>query len=186
MRAISETRKRISYILKLTVIVNAVAGTLISAFAGRSAFMGGKTVFMYFTIQSNILIAAICAWGLFLLSRDRAVSVTWYTMKLVGTVSITLTGVVFAFLLAPVLGAEAWNLQNTLTHAVVPIVSVADYFVVVSSVLFPELGKSRRSIWIYRGASVYGHRLVDTSVTCLPDCGRILLYVPGRQDRKTM
>ncbi|MBQ9332779.1 MAG: Pr6Pr family membrane protein [Lachnospiraceae bacterium] len=139
MKAISETRKRISYILKLTVIVCAVAGTLISAFAGRSTFMGGKTVFMYFTIQSNILIAAICAWGLFLLARDRAVSVTWYTMKLVGTVSITLTGVVFAFLLAPVLGAEAWNLQNTLTHAVVPIVSVADYFVVVSGKKIPAV-----------------------------------------------
>ncbi len=139
MRALSDTRKRISYILKLIVVVSAVAGTLISAFAGRSAFMGGKTVFMYFTIQSNILIAAICAWGLFLLSRDRAVSVTWYTMKLVGTVSITLTGVVFAFLLAPVLGAEAWNLQNTLTHAVVPIVSVADYFVVVSGKKIPSV-----------------------------------------------
>ena len=71
MKAISDTRKKISYILKLIVIISAVTGTLISAFAGRSAFMGGRTVLMYFTIQSNILIALICAWGFYLLVQDK-------------------------------------------------------------------------------------------------------------------
>ncbi len=47
-----------------------------------------------------------------------------------GTVSITLTGVVFGFVLAPTLGAAAWNIQNTLTHLVVPVVAVIDFFVV--------------------------------------------------------
>ena len=47
-------------------------------------------------------------------------------VKFVGTVSITLTGVVFGFVLAPTLGANAWNIQNTLTHLVVPLRSLDD------------------------------------------------------------
>ena len=46
-----------------------------------------------------------------------------------GAVSITLTGVVFAFVLAPTLGSHAWNVQNVLTHVVVPVAAVADFFV---------------------------------------------------------
>ena len=137
MKSISQTGKRISIILKLIVIISAVTGTMISAFAGRSTFMGGKTVLMYFTIQSNILIALICAWGVYLIARDRDIRENWYTVKLVGTVSITLTGVVFVVLLAPVLGPEAWNLQNTLTHVIVPVAAVADYFVTASGAGLP-------------------------------------------------
>ncbi len=132
MNQISKTRKRVSLLLKLIVILSAAAGTFMSAWAGRNSFMGGSRVLMYFTIQSNILMALISAAGAFLLIRDRKVSLTWYIVKLVGTVSITLTGVVFAVLLAPVLGSFAWNTQNTLTHVVVPLASVADFFVSAS------------------------------------------------------
>ena len=126
------TRKTISYILKLAVIVSALIGIALSAFAGRNSFMGGSRVFMYFTIQSNIVIAIVCAAGGILLMRDKAVSSVWYVVKLAGTVAITLTGVVFAVLLVPILGDNAWNMQNTLTHAVVPAAAVADFFVTAS------------------------------------------------------
>ena len=129
MKTISQTRKMISYILKLTVIISVVTGTVLSYFAGRSSFMGGSTVFMYFTIQSNIVIAVICAVGGFLLIRNKKISKAWYIVKLAGTVSITLTGVVFVVLLVPLLGDDAWNVQNTLTHAVVPAAAVVDFFV---------------------------------------------------------
>ena len=132
MKMISQTRKTISYILKLTVIISAVTGIVISAYAGRNSFMGGSRVFMYFTIQSNILIAAICAAGGFLLARNKVIRDAWYIVKLAGTVSITLTGVVFVVLLVPILGDKAWNVQNTLTHAVVPIAAVADFFAAAS------------------------------------------------------
>ena len=131
MYAVSRTRKRISYGLKLIVMISAVAGILMSAYAGRNSFMGGSRVFMYFTIQSNILIALICAAGCYLLKQNKVIR-PWYTVKLVGTVSITLTGVVFAVLLAPLLGDAAWNAQNTLTHLVVPVAAAADYFVAAS------------------------------------------------------
>lgn len=37
----------------------AFIGTLLSAGGGRNAFMGGKVVFMYFTIQSNLAIVKV-------------------------------------------------------------------------------------------------------------------------------
>ncbi len=132
MKAISRTRKTVSCILKLIVILAAVSGTLLSAYAGRNSFMGGSRVFMYFTIQSNIAIAVICAVGGILLLRGRPAGKAWAVVKLAGTVSITLTGVVFVVMLAPVLGNRAWNVQNTLTHVVVPAAAVADFFVAVS------------------------------------------------------
>lgn len=120
----------ISSLLKIVVIISAVVGTVLSAYAGRLAFMGGSRVFMYFTIQSNIAIAIICAIGLYKIVKRRPAGNIWYIIKFVGTVSITLTGVVFGFVLAPTLGAAAWNIQNTLTHLVVPVVAVIDFFVV--------------------------------------------------------
>ena len=144
MNKISKSRKRISCVLKIIVIVSAAAGTLMSAGAGRGTFMGGSRVFMYFTIQSNIAIAMICAAGLCLLLRNRPASRAWYVVKLAGTVSITLTGAVFAVMLAPLLGSAAWNVQNTLTHVVVPLAAVADFFVNV-----PGAGIPRKSvIWV--------------------------------------
>ena len=134
MHTISKIRKTVSYALKLTVILCAIAGTLISARAGRNSFMGGSRVFMFFTIQSNLAVAAVCAAEAFLLARGKPIPGAWYVVKLAGTVSITLTGVVFAALLVPVLGRGAWNLQNTLTHAVVPAAAAADFFVVASGV----------------------------------------------------
>ena len=130
MNNLSERQKRLSIVLKLVVIVSALIGTFLSAYAGRLSFMGGSRVFMYFTIQSNIAIAIICGIGLYLLRKGNPVNRAWYVVKFVGTVSITLTGVVFGFVLAPTLGANAWNIQNTLTHLVVPVVSVVDFFVI--------------------------------------------------------
>ena len=130
MNNISNKRKGISLVLKVVVILAAFIGTLLSAGGGRNAFMGGKVVFMYFTIQSNLAIAFICAIGVFLLLEKREASYVWHVIKFVGTVSITLTGVVFGFVLAPTLGANAWNIQNTLTHLVVPVLAVIDFFII--------------------------------------------------------
>ena len=139
MSSISNKRKIISCILKLIVVIGAVVGVIMSGTAGRAFFMGGSRVFMYFTIQSNILIAMICGAGLLFLLQGRTTGTAWYTLKLVGTVSITLTGVVFAVLLAPLLGKAAWNVQNTLTHAVVPAAAVADFFVSAGGVRLRKL-----------------------------------------------
>lgn len=130
MSKITPVQKFISIILKITVILSAVIGTFLSYYAGRNSFMGGSTVFMFFTIQSNIAVALISAAGLCFLIKGREIGRLWYTVKFVGAVSITLTGVVFCLVLAPTLGVHAWNIQNTLTHVVVPVAAVADFFVV--------------------------------------------------------
>ena len=126
---LSAKSKTASYILKCIVIASAAAGVWLSAAGGRYSFMGGRRVFMYFTIQSNILIALICAAGGIMMLRSGGIRDWWYVIKFVGTVSITLTGAVFCFILAPVLGPLAWNFQNVLTHVVVPAAAVADFFV---------------------------------------------------------
>ena len=125
---LSETNRIVSLILKCVVVLAAVLGTVMSALAGSRSFMGGRVVFMYFTIQSNVAIAAVCAVGAVLLLRRRSVGRAWYAVKYVGTVAITLTGVVFCLVLAPTMGRAAWNVQNILTHVVVPAAAVADFF----------------------------------------------------------
>ena len=103
----SDKTKLISVLLKLSVILSAAVGIYRSATAGRGTFMGGSRVFMFFTIKSNIDVALICAVGLWLLFRHTPPKTVWYVIQFVGAVSITLTGVVFAFVLAPTLGSHA-------------------------------------------------------------------------------
>lgn len=126
---LSDLRKIVSCILKGIVVVSAVVGVIMSAMASASAFMGGSRVFMYFTIQSNIAIALICLIGGLLLAAGRKPGNGWFVVKFMGTVSITLTGAVFCFVLAPTLGRYAWNAQNILTHVVVPVAAIVDFFV---------------------------------------------------------
>ena len=126
---ISKKDRIISLILKAVVFAAAVAGTVLSAASGRHVFMGGGTVFMYFTIQSNLFAAAVSAAGAVLLLRKKPVPGAWYVVRLVMAVAITLTGAVFCFVLAPTMWKAAWSLPNILTHVIVPAASVADFFV---------------------------------------------------------
>ena len=129
MKAYTVRQKQISYVLKSIVFVAAVLGTFLSAYAGRHSFMGGRTVFMYFTIQSNIAVAIISLIGAWYLKQNISRN-EWFVIQFVGAVSITLTGMVFCFVLAPTLGPYAWNVQNVLTHVLVPLAAVVDFFVV--------------------------------------------------------
>jgi hypothetical protein len=134
MNSFTEKQKKTSSILKCIVIVSALLGTFLSAYAGRDSFMGGSRVFMYFTIQSNIAMAIISGIGYWFMRKDGPVPTAWKIVKFVGTVSITLTGVVFCVVLAPTLGVYAWNVQNILTHVVVPVAAIWDFFVVSRTV----------------------------------------------------
>ena len=116
-------------IFKIAVILSAAFGVFFSAFASKDTFMGGGRVFMFFTIQSNIAVALISLIGLILMFKKHRFGNVWYVIKFVATVSITLTGAVFTFILAPTLGKNAWNVQNVLTHVVVPVTAIADFFV---------------------------------------------------------
>ena len=121
--------KIVSVLLKLTVIVAAAVGILLSAQLAKDTFMGGSRVFMYFTVQSNIAVALLSLIGIFFLLGKPRLSGVWPVLVFVGTVSITLTGAVFTFVLAPTLGRFAWSLPNILTHVVVPAAAIIDFFV---------------------------------------------------------
>lgn len=125
----SAKRKALSLILKCVVVISAAVGTYLSAVDGINIYMSSKKAFMFFTIQSNIAIAIVCAIGAVLLLRNKPIANGWFVFKFVFTISITLTGAVFTFMLAPILGEKAWSLRNVLTHVVVPLASVADFFV---------------------------------------------------------
>ena len=105
-------RKWISIVLETVVAVCAVAGVALSQ------------SFLYFTIQSNLWIAATLAafavWQIVKMFKPSAKDIpeAMWRLKFVFTVSITLTGVVFCAVLAPVL-----------THVVVPVCAIADLFV---------------------------------------------------------
>lgn len=122
-------RKYISLLLKIVVIFFATSGILIAVNADKTAYMGGINMFMYFTIQSNILIALICLIGVYFLFSKNKIPIWWQVVKYVGTVAITLTGFVFCFILAPSMGKIAWNIVNLFTHVIVPISAILDFFV---------------------------------------------------------
>lgn len=130
--------------MKIIVIASTVSGTFLSWYAGRDSFMGGRTVFMFFTIQSNIALAVICLIRLVKMLKGKPFSDLWFIIKFVGTVSITLTGAVFYFVLAPTLGNGAWNIQNILTHVVVPVAGVLDFFVTGTESNI----KKRNDLWV--------------------------------------
>ena len=124
---ISGKAKITSLILKIIVILSAITGTVLSAHS-VSGFMSGRTVFMYFTIQSNIALALVSLIGGILIVRNKAPGNAWFVIRLVAAVSITLTGVVFCLILAPTLKRNAWSVANILTHVVVPLAAVIDYY----------------------------------------------------------
>lgn len=144
MNSLSPMKKILSCIMKIIVIASTVSGTFLSWYAGRDSFMGGRTVFMFFTIQSNIALAVICLIRLVKMLKGKPFSDLWFIIKFVGTVSITLTGAVFCFVLAPTLGNGAWNIQNILTHVVVPVAGVLDFFVTGTESNI----KKRNDLWV--------------------------------------
>ncbi len=125
-----KNQKNISMVLKVIIAFCAIAGTALSIISAKGSFMSGFRTFMYFTTQSNIAMAIISLMGLRFMLQNRVITERWWTIRFVGAVAITLTGVVFCFVLAPNLGPESWNVHNVMTHVIVPVASVADFFII--------------------------------------------------------
>ena len=122
-------RKIASLILKSVVVVFAVVGVIISVVENYRHLL-------FFTIQSNIWICIACLVGLVLMLTKAQVKSWMYSLKLIFTVSITLTGVVYCTMLAPTLGAYAYTFSNTVLHMVVPVAAIADFFVFDNAVQY--------------------------------------------------
>lgn len=117
----------LSMLLKLGIIVCVSWGVAL-CMHNPTAFMPHRTIWMYFTIQSNLWIAAMALIGL-IISAGRLRPGRWYSvLQLVFTISITLTGLIYALVLAPAHDDNAYGLCSILTHILVPIMANIDFF----------------------------------------------------------
>lgn len=117
--------------LKLGVIVSCFLGIFLQITAKGGSFMSSAPIFLYFTIQSNIWIAVICAVFLIadLARKGRGPVAGWlYVLKFMFTVSVLLTFVVFAVLLAPLMPRSyLLSPSNIFLHDITPILALLDF-----------------------------------------------------------
>jgi hypothetical protein len=120
----------ISAISKLLLVVGVIIGVWASLL--QEGFFNPKH-FLYYTIQSNIEIAIICLVSLLFIFSKKEIPSIVYTLKFIFIVAITLTGLVFNFILYPQALAYNFDLEpfaiyNFFTHIFVPILSLVDFF----------------------------------------------------------
>ena len=119
-------------ILSALVIVG-ILGIIFTA--QSSAFMGGGSVFFFFTVQSNIFIIAISLIFLVneivvLVTNKGFINQTLRHIKYVATVAITVTFLVFFTMLAPLMGVDyLLSFNNFSLHAIVPILAIIDFII---------------------------------------------------------
>ena len=117
--------------IKATLVIVGILGIIFTA--QSSAFMGGASVFFFFTVQSNIFIIAMALLFLIneimlLVNKKSFVNQTLLHIKYVATVAITITFLVFFTMLAPLMGMDyLLSFNNFSLHAIVPILAIVDF-----------------------------------------------------------
>lgn len=136
-------KKIITIILKILIVVGAIIGIILNTLTPYGQFLGAKTTFLFFTIQSNIWIALTMLLLLInhileLKIKKEFLKKWMYVLKLVFTVSITLTCMVYCFILVPSAPEDfnCWDIGSVLLHAVVPVLAIIDYFVDIKELQF--------------------------------------------------
>lgn len=130
----SKTKFALSVALKAAVVAFAGVGLGLSVF-GQDGFMTADP-FLYFTNLSNLWIAVVALAFLALeivgRIRHRNLIRNWMLIvKYVFTVSVALTFLVFACLLAPTLGADYLNSPSNLClHFFAPLFAIVDFVLV--------------------------------------------------------
>lgn len=143
----------ISICLKIVIVILAFLGIAFNIFT-KGEYMIGRLSFLFFTIQSNFLIAIV---ALFLIVFDilklkgvKKDLPRWLSyLKFAATSAISLTFIVFWTLLAWVMKPSyLYSVSNLTLHTFVPIIAVIDYilftidykttkFGLASSLIFP-------------------------------------------------
>ncbi len=124
-------------IIRIAIVSSlAIVGILGIIFTAQSsAFMGGGSVFFFFTVQSNIFIIAMALIFLIneivlLISKKSFINQTLLFIKYVATVAITVTFLVFFTMLAPLMGVDyLLSFNNFSLHAIVPILAIIDFII---------------------------------------------------------
>lgn len=130
-------RKKLSFILKALIALISFAGVIIACiFAERDGYSHWTKRLLYFTQLSNIWIGATAllfvAFGALKMRTGEDKTPKWlHSLRFAFTVSITVTGIIFCGFLAPFASDDypAWTFASVLTHVIVPLLSIADFFV---------------------------------------------------------
>lgn len=130
------SRKNLSFALKICIVFAGIIGVFISLFTTRlDGYSHWPVRFLYFTTQSNLWIGftvlAILLLPYFPDKNKEKWEKRLYILKYIFTVSITVTGLVFCFLLAPFADESyrPWSFTSILTHVIAPLTSIVDFFV---------------------------------------------------------
>ena len=114
---------------------NAVA-TLFGFNQEGSAGLVGRTLdyFSYFTMWSNIVVGIVATLLFLNPARDSAI---FRVLRMDSLIMITVTGLIFAIVLAPDVQLEGWQyVSNTLEHYITPILTVLVFLLIGPRSLF--------------------------------------------------
>lgn len=127
-KEVKQIKKILSVTLNLLIFAFSVVGILLACIlARRDGYSHWYKRLYYFTQLSNIWIGVTSLVFAIMTVRNKPLK-TVGLFKYVFTVSITVTGIIFCVLLAPFADFNIWTFSSVLTHIVVPVLSVFDYF----------------------------------------------------------
>ena len=129
--------------IRIALAVVGIVGIILTV--ASSSFMGDTVAFRFFTVQSNItiiIIELIYAFDalLQLFGKKSISNHVLLMIKYIFTVAITITFLVFVFMLAPTLSVDyLLSYNNFSLHFIVPILALVDFFIFNSDI---KLNKS--------------------------------------------
>lgn len=123
-------RKKISIIIDLLIIISSGLGIYLTI--GGINFMN-QGALLYYTVQSNIYILVISAIFLLFKLLEKKIPQYLYIIKFICTVGITVTFLVFTFMLVPQMfgGFNEYllSLGNLTVHFISPILAVISFII---------------------------------------------------------
>ncbi len=139
-------KKRVSVVLKFLIGFFSIIGVVFACiFAVRDGYSIWYKRLFYFTQQSNIwigILSLVMAFAYVIEWRKgkKVVKDYMYILKFVFTISITITGVIFCSILGPFADADynAWSFNSIITHAIVPILAIIDFFIDDYEIVFKK------------------------------------------------
>lgn len=126
VRAGDKLIKYISLTVKLLIVIFSLTGIYMNLYLPGRPHPNWSSL-LYFTIQSNLWIAIVCLVGAVLMIRNVTPGRTLSVIKQMFTISITLTGFVYCFILAPTFHGNAFKTDSILVHVLVPSLSILDF-----------------------------------------------------------
>ncbi|MCL2628970.1 MAG: Pr6Pr family membrane protein [Oscillospiraceae bacterium] len=129
--------RKFALIFRLSALLLAIAGVAaqMGVFKGSVSFAG----FMYYTIQSNLLVIFMFVLLVIKTAKSLRESATgfagWYPrFEMICTVNVFVTFIVFWALLTPTVSADYLrSFENLAIHAITPILCLADYLLFTKS-----------------------------------------------------